>query len=179
MRIAICTSQSTDIDEKYIESSKKIIKYLAEKNFDLNWGGVGYSIMGVCYDEFTKNNKKAYAYKTPKYLDDLKDLPKAKHQVFDTTFDLKKNLFNDSKIIVMLPGGIGSISELFSYLEEIRSNGKNQLLIIYNESHHFDKTIELINDLVERKFADKSIYNFFKIANNFEEFKEIIENIKK
>lgn len=179
MKVAICTSQATDIDNKYIESSKEVIKYLAENDFDLNWGGVGYSIMGICYDEFSKNNRNMKAYKTPKYLDDLKDIQKASHEVFDTTFDLKKNLFYESKVIVMLPGGIGSISEFFSYLEEIRSNDADVKLIIYNESHHFDKMIELINDLIDRKFADKSIYYFFKIANNFNEFKEIIDEIKK
>ena len=78
-------------------------------------------------------------------------------------------------IILMLAGGTGTISEFFSHLEEIRSNDADKLLIIWNKDHSFDSTLNLIDDLIKRNFNNESIYNYFKVANNIEEFKNILK----
>ena len=178
MKITICSSSNETIDEKYKESSPHLLDYLVKiKNSELNWGSCSISIMGQCYYTFKKNSKKINGYTTKKYEEDIKNLPNASHTIFDTTFDLKKNIFNDADIIICLPGGTGTISEFFAYLEEIRSNDINKMLILYDENHHFDTTLKLIDDLIERNFNNKSIYNYFKIAHNINEFEKIIKNI--
>ena len=135
--------------------------------------------MGICYNEFNKHNRKIYGYTSPKYQDDIDNLPNAKHVIYDTTFALKTNIFNDADVVLILAGGTGSISEFFAYLEEIRSNDINKPLILYNENHHFDSTLSLIDDLIKRNFNRDTIYNYFKVANSFDEFKSIIESLNK
>ena len=179
MRVTISSSSNELIDEKYKKSAIKLNDFLASNGCDLNWGSGSISIMGICYNEFLKYERKIYGYTSPKYKDDIDNLKKAEHKIFDTTFDLKKNIFNDADLLVMLPGGTGTISEFFSYLEEIRSNDINIPLIIYNEDNHFDSTLKLIDDLVSRNFNSKSIYDYFKVANTFEEFKDMFYDIKK
>ena len=78
---------------------------------------------------------------------------------------------------MLLPGGTGTISEFFAYLEEVRSNDVDKMLIIYNENHHFDSSLVLINDFIKRNFNSESIYNYFKVATSFEEFKSIFNEI--
>ena len=90
-----------------------------------------------------------------------------------------QNIFTDADLVLLLPGGTGTISEFFAYLEEVRSNDAEKTLILYNENNHFDKVIELINDLIDRNFNNSTIFNYFKIANTFDEFKEIINELKK
>ena len=178
MKITICSSSNDIIDEKYKESSQHLLDYLVKiKNSELNWGSCSISIMGQCYNTFKENSKKINGYTTKKYEEDIRNLPNATHTICDTTFDLKKNIFNDADIIICLPGGTGTISEFFAYLEEIRSNDINKMLILYDENHHFDTTLKLIDDLIERNFNNKSIYNYFKIAHNIDELKKIIKNI--
>ncbi len=173
MRVAISSSSNELINNEYKEDAVKVCDFLASNGCDLNWGSGSISIMGICYNEFVKYNRNIYGYTSPKYVYELEDLPKAKHNIYDTTFDLKKNIFNDADFIVLLPGGTGTISEFFAYLEEVRSNDVNKTLIIFNKNHHFDSTLALIDDLVKRNFNSNTIYNFFKVANTFEEFKEI------
>ena len=178
MKVTISSSSSTLIDNKYIESATKVCEYLANEGYDLNWGSGSISIMGVSYDVFSKHNKNIYGYTTKKYADDINNLPKATHTIYDTTFDLKKGIFEDADLLVMLPGGTGTISEFFSYLEEVRSNDINKPMVIYNEYHHFDSCLALIDDLVKRNFNKDNIYDYFKVANTFEEFKSIINSLK-
>jgi len=173
MRVTISSSSSDLIDDKYKKSSEELISFLAGENIELNWGSGSSSIMGISYKRFSERGNKINGYTTPKYVSDIDNLPKASHTVYDDTFDLKKNIFIDADIIVCLPGGIGTISEFFAFLEEIRSNDKSKLVILYNKDHHFDTTIALIDGLVKRNFNNNSIYNYFKIANSLVEFKEL------
>lgn len=180
MRVAICSSSDELIDDKYKNSARKIITFLANNDCDLVWGSASSSIMGICYDEFSKKGRKIHGFTTEKYVDDLKNLPNAAHKVCDNTFLMKQEIFNNSDMILFLPGGIGTISEFFAYLEEVRSNGSNKILIIYNEDHHFDTALRLIEDLVQRNFNSKSMYGCFNVINNIEEFKKyFIEKINK
>ena len=98
MRVTISSSQNDSIDEKYKESSRRVCDYLAKTGWDLNWGSCPRSIMGICYDVFSKNNKDIKGYTSPKYVDEIELLPKATHTTYDTTFDLKKHIFNDADL---------------------------------------------------------------------------------
>jgi len=179
MRVTISSSSNESISDLYKESAIKVCDYLAENGWDLNWGSGSISIMGICYNEFSKYNRKIYGYTSSKYVDDIENLPNANHKIFDTTFDLKKNIFNDGDLVLLLPGGTGTISEFFAYLEEVRSNDIDKTLVLYNEDHHFDSTINLIDDLVKRSFNSDSIYNYFKVVNSFDEFKTLINEYNK
>lgn len=176
MKFTISSSSNDSIDVKYKESAQKLLDYLVTiPNAELNWGSCSISIMGLCYDTFKKAGKPMHGYTSSKYADDIKNLPEADHKVFDTTYDLKKEILYDGDVIIMLAGGTGTISEFFGHLEEIRSNDANRLLIVWNEDHSFDSTLDLIKDLINRKFNNESIYNYFKVANNVEEFKIILK----
>lgn len=176
MKFTISSSSNNSIDVKYKESANHLLDYLVTiPGAELNWGACSISIMGLCYETFKKANLPMHGYTSSKYADDINNLPEANHKMYDTTYDLKKEILYDGDIIVMLAGGTGTISEFFGHLEEIRSNDADRLLIVWNEDHSFDSTLELIKDLVNRKFNNDSIYNYFKVANNVEEFKNILK----
>lgn len=178
MRIEISSSQREEIDNKYKESARRLVSFLAEEDNTLLWGSGCRSIMGICYEEFAKRDKEILGYTTEKYVDEIELLPKAKHVVLEDTFELKKVLFNEADLIIVLPGGTGTISELFTYIEEMRSNDKEKNLIIYDEFGHYKKTIELIEDLIIRKFNSNSIYDYLHVAHNLDEFKTMYEKLK-
>ena len=180
MKFTISSSSNNAIDEKYKISAQHLLDYLVTlDNAELNWGSCSISIMGLCYDAFKKANKPMHGYSSSKYADDINNLPDADHKIFKTTYELKQNILYDADIIICLAGGTGTISEFFGHLEEIRSNDANKLLIIYDEDHHFDSTLTLIDDLIERKFNNSSIYDYFKIAHNVDEFKQILKDTGK
>ena len=175
MRVTISSSSSTTIDQKYYDESRKVLEYLADNEFDLNWGSADYSIMGLCYEVFRDKGRNIYGYTSEKYKSDIERLPDATHTVYEDTFDLKKNIFNDADLVLILPGGTGSISEFFAYLEEIRSNDKNTKLVVYNVDHQYDCIKVLIDSLINEGFNKTTIYDYYEVANNLEELKEIVE----
>lgn len=174
MRVTICSSSSDLINKQYLECANEVCTFLAAHNYDLNWGDASSSMMGACYHIFAQKNRNIFGYTTKKYKNDIKNMPFAKHKIFDTTFDMKKELFNAADLIVILPGGIGTISEFFSYLEEVRSNDVSKNIILYNYNGHYDLIVKLLDDLVLNCFNDKNICNLIKVVNNIEDFKSMI-----
>ncbi|MBR6073326.1 MAG: LOG family protein [Bacilli bacterium] len=179
MRVTISSSSRDEIDQIYKDEAERVCEYLASTGWDLNWGSGSHGIMGICYNVFNKYNRNIYGYTTRKYADEIDELPNAQHTIYDTTIELKDNFVKDADMLLVLAGGTGSVSEFFTYLEEVRSNDVDTPLILYNESHLFDSTIAVINDLISKKFNSESIFEYFKIANSFEEFKSIVDDIKK
>lgn len=180
MKFTISSSSNDSIDKKYKESAQHLLDYLVTiDGAELNWGSCSISIMGQCYNTFKKANRPIHGFTTKKYADDINNLPNANHQVFDTTYDLKKNILYHADVIICLAGGTGTISEFFAHLEEIRSNDADKLLVIYDENNHFDTAIALIDDLVKRSFNNSTIYNYFKVAHNVNEFESILKEAGK
>jgi predicted Rossmann-fold nucleotide-binding protein len=178
MRVTISSSSSTNIDQKYYDESRKVLEYLADEGFDLNWGSADYSIMGLCYEVFRDKGRNIYGYTSEKYKGDIERLPDATHTVYEDTFDLKKHIFTDADLVLILPGGTGSISEFFAYLEEIRSNDKDTKLVVYNVDHQYDCIKVLIDSLIKEGFNKESIYDYYEEASSVEQLREIVESLK-
>lgn len=175
MNVLIISSSRDEINDKYKNIARNIASLFARNNYNLVFGGSSTSMMGICYQEFLKENREIYAYTTDKYVDDLKNLNKAKQYLCRTTFDLKKEMFEKSDMIICLPGGIGTISELLSYIEEKRSNDKKIPIIIFDEEKFYFKLNDIIEDLIKEKFVCEDIYNTYDVVTNLEELKEYIE----
>ena len=171
MNVLIISSSREDIDSYYKCVARDVSKFLAKAGCDLVSGAASSSMMGICYEEFVKNNRNVYSFTTKKYIDDLKKLDKSKHYIRETTFDLKKDMFFNSDFVVCLPGGVGTVSELLTYIEEKRSNDSDKPIIVYDENNFYGKIIELLKELVNEGFASEDIFDMFKVIKNPNEFK--------
>lgn len=179
MNVAILSSNSDKISNYYINQARIISNDLATRGFDLVFGGCSFSMMGACYKEFVQNNRKIYSYTTEKYKDDIINMPDAKHCVEKTTFDLKKALFRKADLIVALAGGIGTLSEVLSFLEENRSNDLNVPIIIYDTNNYYYHLIELLKTMTDNCFLNiDNIMKYIIIINNHQEWLEYIDNFK-
>ena len=112
MNVLILSSASADIDPYYISIARSVSNYLATNEFNLVFGAASSSMMGACYESFINKNREVYAFTTNKYICDLENLKGAKAYIKETTFDMKKSMFENSNLIVLLPGGLGTLSEV-------------------------------------------------------------------
>ena len=87
-------------------------------------------------------------------------------------------MFNNSDLIVCLPGGIGTYSELLSYIEEKRSNSSDKPIIIYDENNFYNKFLKSLRMLVREKFVDKDIFEMFSVVKNREQMEEEFYKMK-
>ena len=63
--------------------------------------------------------------------------------------------------IVFLPGGLGTINEIFSAIDSKRCGEFNKPIVFYNYNHYYDKLFEFLDVLYSEKFSeieDKKTY---------------------
>lgn len=172
-----CSSRDA-ISDEYKELSTNISKIFVEHNYSLATGGASTGMMGKSFLEFHQNKQNVYAYTVEKYEEDLENLPGAFKFIYENTFDRTKCLYQKGSIIIFLPGGTGTLAELFACIEENRTTNNPKQIILYNYNGFFDKVLDLIYYCVTNKFNDESIYTFFQVISTKEELKEILGNKK-
>lgn len=176
MNVAILSSSSNNIDVYYNSVARSISHNLANNNFDLVFGGCSTSMMGICYQEFASKGRNIYSFTTEKYTGDIVNLPLARHYVRETTFDLKKSIFENSDLIIALAGGVGTLSEVLSFVEENRSNDKNVPIVIYDENHYYDFLFKQLNFMQDECFLNDDITKWLTIIHNHNEWVNYMEN---
>jgi len=178
MKVFIASAANLDLEEKYLELARNVSEVFATNNFDLLFGAGHYSMMGECYKVFTKHKRKVYAYTVPKWERDFEKLPKAKCvKVSDTLLRFRKLYFR-SDVIVILPGGIGTLAEFTCAVEEFRSSGGNKRIILYNLDGYYDDVIEWMKKNIETKFFKNDLSDCYHVITNLNELEDIVENYK-
>ena len=173
--VGIICSADDNATDYHKSIARSVASYLAGRGFNLVYGGGSTSLMGICYDEFKKNNRKIEALTTEKYKEEFLKLDADKEIICETTFDLKKEIFSKSDIVVVLPGGIGTYSEILSFIEEKRSNLKEKPIEIYDEDGYYIPLIDLIKIIEVKGVVDGSVYDNFKVSHNKDELIEHID----
>lgn len=176
MKVFIASSANEQIDKKYKDLARNVSNIFAKYGFDLMFGAANYSMMGECYREFVKYNRKIYAYTVPKYESDFEDLPEATcYKVDDTLIRFQKLYFN-SDFIVILPGGMGTLAEFFSAIEEYRASLGNYKIILYNYEGYYDGIIDWMQQNVETGFFKEDFNLRYKMISDLETLEKIVND---
>ena len=179
MKVFIASAANIDIDEKYLKVASDVSEVFASNNFDLLFGAGYYSMMGECYKVFKKYKRKMYAYTVPKWERDFKRIPKARCvRTSDTLLRFRKLYFR-ADVIVILPGGIGTLAEFASAVEEYRSSGGDKRIILYNFDGYYDGLINWLKDNIETRFFVDDFSDCFDVVSSIDELKNIVDNYKR
>lgn len=168
----VCITSSSSVENPmYLDMARRYIQVFLNMNVHLFCGGVSSSMMKVIYDTFMKYKKIVTCYTLSCYHEEhiCPDTI-----LLDTTFDRTKKLYEEADLICVLPGGSGSLAELFSFLEESRTQISKPIILI-NENHFFDLILEHMHKLIEEGFNRKNIFDYISVVTNVEEMKKKVE----
>ena len=178
MKLFIGCSASLKIDDKYISDCSELIKMIAKiPDVNLVYGAYNRGLMGLCYSEFKKNNKKVTGIIT-KYHDDRdgEEVVGDEKIVVDTTTERCNQIFSNSDKVLILPGGLGTYAEIFSAIEEMRI-GNNKKIILYNCNYFYTPIIKELYHLYEEGFIDMVPSEYMIIESDKNKIIEMIKEI--
>ena len=178
MNLFIGCGASTKIDEVYINDCSDLIKKIAKiPEVDLVYGAYNRGLMGLCYAEFKKNEKKITGVIT-KYHDDRDgdEVVGDNKKVTLTTTERFDEIYGNSDTILILPGGLGVLAELFSAIEE-SSIGNNKKIIVYNCNYFYTPIIRELFHLYEEGFISMPPSEYMIIESDKEKIIEMIKEM--
>ena len=173
MKIFIGCSSSNDINNNYFNECKKLLEKIIPNN-ELVFGAYNNGIMGLAYDIAIKNSSNIIGICNEIYKDDLLKLKCNEKVITDTIANRIDILINKSDILIFLPGGIGTLAELFTAIDSRRNNELNKPIIIFNIDGFYDKLLTFMNKVYEEKFAKQTDKNTYLVTNDINEIIKII-----
>ena len=142
MRGFVGWSASDYIPKKYFDDCRLFLDELFKNQYDLVYGACNEGIMGLSYNIASNYNREILGIYPDCYKDKSENI--RCNKIFrETISDRTNELFKESDVLLFLPGGIGTIYELFCAIEYKRALEFNKPIIIYNSCGYFDKMLDL------------------------------------
>ena len=92
----------------------------------------------------------------------------------DTLQKRKELMYKKSDAFIALPGGIGTIDEVFEVIATNILTQSTKLLILLNYNKFWDSLINLLNKNIKQKYSKKEIKDNIKIASSINEIITIL-----
>ncbi len=167
MKLFIGCSSSDECDEDINLDIMNVAVSLAkiDVDYDLIIGGVKGGIMGEIRNIFQKYQKRIMTIVSTKYQEEAEMMPSEITMVCENTFEKTKSIFWHSDVFLILPGGIGTIMEFLSILEEKRTCNSSKPIILFNYNHYYDEFINWLNNLEEQGFINNKDIKQFKVIS--------------
>ncbi|HNV96288.1 MAG TPA: TIGR00730 family Rossman fold protein [Bacteroidales bacterium] len=175
---ALCVfcSSSEQIDVKYKLEASQLGEMIAKRGYDLVHGGGKVGLMGVIASKVQENggkvtgilpeslNLEGIASETDDEIIITKDMP-----------DRKAEMRKRSQAFIILPGGFGTLEELFETITLKQLKYIQKPIVLLNVHHYFDELISFIDKAVELRFISDKDRQLIFITESCEEALNYIE----
>ena len=163
----------------YEEIKKDLIKISKSINidkYDLYYGGGESGLMGIIPYNFYKKNGNVYGIDAQQFVEKYGKASFGETYVMDTFKERQNTLVSKGDIFICLPGGIGTISELFDVLVNNDVNKSNCKVILFSYNNFFHEIIKFIHSKIEENFIREKILDNLIICNTCEDVIQELAN---
>lgn len=166
MKLFIGCSSREDIPEKYFNNCEIYLEELFKTNNDLVFGAYNKGLMALSYQKALTNNRQIIGISPQIFKDEFKNLNCHQEIITNNISERTEKLINESDALIFLPGGIGTIYELFTAIESKRSGEFNKPIIIYNSCGYFDKLLLFMEDMYKENFTSLSVKDCYYLTKD-------------
>ena len=175
-KIGIFCSASENIDKMYFESARQIGKWMGESNKTLIYGGANLGLM-ECIAGAVKEYGGTVIGVVPSKLEENGKVSKYLDQMIHTQnlSDRKDIITEKSDILVALPGGVGTLDEVFHVIAAASIGYHQKKVIFYNDYGFYNELLKTLSTLEEKGFARQPFSSYYEVAETLNELKEKIK----
>jgi uncharacterized protein (TIGR00730 family) len=153
-RICIYCGSSPGAKPEYVEAARSLARALVRRKIGLVYGGGGVGLMGELARAALAAGGEVVGVITQKLVDmELACPGLSVLTVVDTMHERKARMAELSEGFIALPGGFGTLEELFEVLtwQQLGLHGKP--CGVLNVAHYYDKMIEFLDVAEAEKFT--------------------------
>lgn len=175
MKIGVFCSANSNIDTDFFSLTRELGTWIGQKGHILVFGGCNMGLM-ECIAQSVHEAGGSTIGVVPQVIEkggkvsDFVDVNIA----CDNLSDRKDLMLLQSDVLIALPGGIGTLDEIFSVAAAHTIGYHNKRVIIYNMKGFWDSTIRMLDDLQSQGLIRGSWRNYIQIANSMEQIQLLI-----
>ena len=92
----------------------------------------------------------------------------------DNLSDRKQLMEDQSDVFIALPGGIGTIDEVFTVAAAHTIGYHHKRVVLYNMKGFWNDLLTLLDNLQQRGMARGNWRDYIAVANNLDEIQELL-----
>lgn len=178
--IGVYCGASKHIDQAYQDAAIELGKILAQSKIQLIYGGSHVGLMGLIADAVLQQGGEAIGF-TTEHLGNLEGTHENLTELYivDTMHNRKLMMSTRSDAFVILPGGFGTLDELFEILTWRQLGMHDKPIIIANVNGYWDPLKVLVHKVIENKFARESDANLITFVTGVSEIIPVLSQYTK
>lgn len=168
--ICVFCGSSTGFHPIYKKTAYDLGKHIAEENLSLIYGGGSIGLMGVLANAVLENGGKAIGI-IPRFLyekevghDGVSELI-----IVDSMHERKQKMAELSQGFIAMPGGIGTMEELFEIFTWAQLALIKKPVALLNVNNFYDDVIHFLNKMVREGFINEVTVKSLINSHNIQE----------
>ena len=142
-------------------------KEMARRNVRLIYGGGRVGLMGACADAVMASGGEVIGI-IPQHLQDLEvgHTGLTELKVVDNMHTRKRMMFDLSDAFCVLPGGLGTLEELFEVVTWRQLGIHDKPIVVLNAENYWDNLVGMIDGIIGEGFAQPKVRQYFSVASS-------------
>ena len=176
-RITVFCGSSFGIEEIYKEQATLLGQTLAKQNIELVYGGANVGLMGAVADGILKEGGKAIGV-LPNFLrsKEIAHLGLTELILVESMHERKTKMNDLCDGVIALPGGFGTLEELFEMLTWAQLGLHKKPIAILNINGFYDALIELTKVMVEKGLLKEANQQMLLVSDNIDNLLDQMKN---
>ena len=175
-KIGLFCSASTNIDSYYYNVAQQLGEWIGKNNHTLVYGGSQLGLMGTLSQAVYQNKGKLIGVIPQLLKDTEKENPLPQEKIYTKSLsDRKDIILQKSDHIIALPGGVGTLDEIFHVMGLATLGYHNKKIILSNMNGFYDQLISLLQELKELEFIRQSLSSYLVVTDNFEDLVSLLK----
>ena len=152
---------------RYVAAAKELGEAMAERGIRLVYGGARIGMMGECADAVMKNGGEVIGV-IPEHLQtsEVGHSGITELKVVESMHVRKKLMFDLSDAFAVLPGGFGTLDELFEIITWRMLSLHAKPIVVINIDGYWDPFQTLVDHMIGKGFARDSTRQFFSVVSS-------------
>ena len=175
-KIGIFCSACEQISPRYFECTRELGAWMAAEGKTLVYGGADMGLM-ECIAHSVKEHGGKVMGVVPTKLEEKGRVS----DLLDVTFhtvnlsDRKDVILHESDILVALPGGVGTLDEVFHVVAAATIGYHTKRVVLYNIDGFWDSMLAMLQQMETQGFIRRPLDQFLNVATTLDELKDLLK----
>ena len=156
MKIGVFCSANKNVDKAYFKATQELGMWIGQGGHSLVWGGCRLGLMEAVAESFLAGASSLPQENRGKLIGVIPEIIEEKGKSFSPVdqavfcknlSERKEIMITLSDVLVALPGGIGTLDEIFTVASSATIGYTDKKVILYNISGFWNPLISLMNSL--------------------------------
>ena len=175
MKLCIFCSANQNIDPEFFTMTEELGRWAAKNNHTIVFGGHDAGLMHAVSKAAKEVGGQVIGV-VPRKIEEMGRLSPylSVHIPTDNLTDRKDLMMLQGDAFIILPGGIGTLDELFTVAAAATLQYHQKPLILWNMKGFWDSLINCMDDLQQKGVIRGQWHDYIHVASNLIEIKEIL-----